>query len=201
MNKSRMSVIAVLALALPVVAGAETHHFMVDSSHSEVGFKARHLVSTVPGRFNDFEGEIWMDPADIAGTLKMSAVVQAASINTDNEKRDGHLQSPDFFNVAEFPEITFQSTSVKKDGDEYVVTGNLTMHGVTKSVTLTAEYGGVATNPFTSTPTIGLDLSGKVNRQDFGISWNKTLDAGGVVVGDEVKLDIHLEATVPPAKS
>lgn len=186
-----------LAVALPSLAFAETHHFMVDNVHSEVGFKVRHLVAKTPGVFDEYEGEVWLDPDDIAGTLKLSATIQAASVNTRNEQRDNHLRSADFFEVETHPEITFESKSVKQKGDLYLVTGAITMKGVTKDIVLEAEFGGVATNPFTGTPVIGLDLEGKLNRKDFNIEWNKALDAGGFVLSDDVELEIHLEATVP----
>ena len=159
--------IVALALALPVAATAEVHHFAVDPVHSQVGFKARHLVATTPGRFDDFTGSIWLDPDNIAGTFKLEATVQSVEF---------------------------------KDGLYYVV-GDLTMRGVTKEVALEAEYNGITTNPFTGTPTIGMEFEGKVNRKDFGMEWNKTLDAGGVVLGDEIKIVVSVEATVPPAKS
>jgi polyisoprenoid-binding protein YceI len=194
----RKLAMAALALALPVAAAAEVHHFAVDTVHSEVGFKARHLVATTPGRFDEFVGHVWLDPDNVKGTLKLEATMQAASVNTNNDKRDEHLRSADFFDVANHPEVKFVSKSVKfKDGLYYVV-GDLTMRGVTKEVELEAQYNGSTTNPFTGTPTIGLDLEGKVNRKDFGMIWNKTLDAGGVVLGDEIRIEVHIEATVPP---
>jgi polyisoprenoid-binding protein YceI len=198
MLEMRKFVIAALALALPAVTVAEVHHFAVDAVHSEVGFKARHLVATTPGRFDQFEGHVWLDPENIKNTLKLEATIQAASVDTNNEKRDGHLQSADFFDVENHPEVKFVSKSVKfKDGLYYVV-GDITIRGVTKEVELEAEYNGITTNPFTGTPTIGMELEGKVNRKDFGMVWNKTLDAGGVVLGDEIKIVVHIEATVPP---
>lgn len=186
-----------LAVALPSLALAETHHFMVDNVHSEVGFKVRHLVAKTPGVFNDFEGQVWLDPNDIAGTLKLAATIQATSVNTRNEQRDNHLRSADFFEVEAHPEIKFESKSVTQKGDNYLVTGAMTMKGVTKDVVLEAEFGGIATNPFTGTPVIGLELTGKLNRKDFNIEWNKALDTGGFVLSDDVQLEIHLEATVP----
>jgi polyisoprenoid-binding protein YceI len=191
-------VAGVALLAQPALVQAETHQIPVDPVHSQVGFSIRHLVSKVPGHFDEFSGTITIDPANVASTLKIEGTVQAASINTRNEKRDGHLRSEDFFAVEKYPEITFVSKSVTKDGDDYEISGDLTMRGVTKRVVLEAEYGGVATNPFTGTPTVGLSLEGEVNRKDFGIEWNKTLDAGGVMLGDEVDIRIEIEATVPP---
>ncbi|MBZ0266530.1 YceI family protein [bacterium] len=189
---------AVIALLIPALASAETHTFRVDPVHSQVGFKVRHLVSKVPGHFDEFQGTVTLDPENVAKTLKIEATVQGASVNTNNEKRDGHLQSPDFFDVANHPTITFVSRSAKKvKGELYQVTGDLTMRGVTKSVTLDMEFYGTTPNPFSGMPTTGMDITGKVNRQDFGINWNKTLDAGGLMLSDDVDLEIHIEATVP----
>ncbi len=199
----RMFVAPIVALVAFVAvrgAAAETHEYAVDPVHSEVGFKVKHLVSKTPGRFEDYDGKVWLDPANVAGTLKIAATIQAASVNTQNEKRDSHLETADFFDVPNHPEITFESTSVKKTGDDtYEVAGNLTMRGVTKPVTLTAEVTGTGTNPWSGQPMVGLDLTGTVNRKDYGINWNKALDAGGFVLGDDVRIEIHLEASVQKA--
>ena len=201
MRRSLFPVIAVLALSLPSLAPAATSEYVVDSVHSEVGFKVRHLVSKTPGRFDDYDGKVWLDPANVAGTLKLAATIKATSVDTRNERRDNHLRSADFFDVENHPEITFESTAVKaKGGDLYDVTGNLTMRGVTKPVTLATELTGTGTNPFSGTPLVGLDLTGTVNRKDYGINWNKTLDSGGVLLGDDVAIEIHIEASVPKAE-
>lgn len=199
MRKLVVPIVALVSLVAVRGAAAETHEYVVDPVHSEVGFKVKHLVSKTPGRFEEYDGKVWLDPANIAGTLKVSATIQAASVNTQNEKRDQHLETTDFFDVANHPEITFESTAVKKAGDKYEVAGNLTMRGVTKPVTLTAEVTGTGTNPWSGQPMVGLDLTGTVNRKDYGINWNKALDAGGFVLGDEVWIEIHLEASVQKA--
>ncbi|HMB69928.1 MAG TPA: YceI family protein [bacterium] len=199
--RSPMVGIAAAVLLLPGLASADTQTFDVDPVHSQVGFKVRHLVARVPGHFGDFNGTISLDPDDVAGTLSVEATVQTASVDTGNDDRDKHLRSEDFFHAEEHPEITFVSKSVEDQGDNvYTVTGDLSMRGVTKSVTLQAEYFGTEKNPFTGTPTAGMDLTGKVNRQDFGIQWNKTLDSGGLILGDTVLIEVHVEATVPPAE-
>jgi polyisoprenoid-binding protein YceI len=119
-------------------------------------------------------------------------------VDTDNDKRDNHLRSEDFFAVEENPEITFVSKSVVKEAEnKFAVTGDLTMRGVTKEVTLMAEVLGTMINPMAGTPMVGMDIGGTVNRQDFGISWNRALDQGGVILGDDVEIDVHLEANVP----
>jgi polyisoprenoid-binding protein YceI len=187
------------ALALFVsVASAEVQVFVVDPAHSEVGFTVRHFVSNVPGRFNEYEGTIAMDPASIESTMKIDAKIKTASVDTGVQKRDDHLRTADFFEAEKYPEITFVSKKVAKKGSGYGVTGDLTIRGVTKEVTLDAEVLGTTTNPFTKTPTAGLELKGKVNRKDYGINWNKTLDEGGVVLGDDVNLIVRVEATVAP---
>lgn len=186
------------ALALSVsVASAEVSVFIVDPAHSEVGFNVRHLVSKVPGRFDEYEGTIAMDPKAIESTMKIDATIKTASINTGVQKRDDHLRSADFFEAEKYPEMTFASKKVAKKGNLYSVTGDLTIHGVTKEVTLDAEVLGSQTNPFTKMPSAGFEITGKINRKDFGINWNKTLDEGGVVLGDDVNLVVRVEANVP----
>jgi polyisoprenoid-binding protein YceI len=176
------------------------HAFSVDPVHSQVGFKIRHLMGKTPGSFGEFSGTVTVDPENVASTLKVHGTVMTASIDTNNEKRDNHLRSADFFDAENHPEITFATKSVAEKNDKLVVVGDLTMHGVTKEVRLRGNFAGVMTNPFTGTPTIGLDLAGEVDRKEFGIVWNKTLDAGGLMLGDEVTIEVHLEATVPPSE-
>ena len=200
MRRGLLPFVALVALSLPSLAPAATNEYAVDPVHSEVGFTVKHLVSKTPGRFEDYDGKVWLDPANVAGTLKFSATIKATSVDTRNDRRDNHLRSADFFDVENHPEITFESTSVKaKGGDMYDVTGNLTMRGVTKPITLSTELTGTATNPFTGTPLVGLDLSGTVNRKDYGINWNKALDNGGFLLGEDVAIEVHLEASVPKA--
>jgi polyisoprenoid-binding protein YceI len=190
-------IVAGLALMAASVASAEVHTFQIDGGHSSVGFSVRHLVSKVQGRFGDFDGKVMMDPASIEKTLKIDGTIQAASIDTGIEKRDGHLKSADFFDAEKFPTITFTSKKVEKKGDKYAVTGDLTMRGVTKEVTLNTEVLGVTEGP---APIAGIELTGKVNRKEFGINWNKALDNGGFVLGDDVDFVVNLEAKVPAAE-
>jgi polyisoprenoid-binding protein YceI len=166
--------------------------FEIDATHSNVGFTIRHLVSKVSGRFTRFTGSFDWDPAKPAAT-KISAEIDATSVNTDNEKRDGHLNSPDFFDTAKHPKITFQSTGVTvKDASHLTMNGNLTMRGVTKPVTLDVEVLG--TMPGARGQVAGFEARGRVNRKDFGVNWNRTLDQGGVVLGDDVDIVIQVEA-------
>jgi polyisoprenoid-binding protein YceI len=197
-RKPTLSLAVAAIAAFAQVATAEVHQFSVDPVHSQVGFKVRHLAGKTPGHFNEFEGSIWLDPEKVESTLKIEGTVKAASVDTNNEKRDGHLRSADFFDVENQPEIRFASKSVRKQGDDLILVADLTIRGVKKEVELAVDLGGVMTNPFTQTPTTGVGLEGKINRKDFGIEWNKTLDAGGLLLGDEVELQIQLEATSMP---
>ncbi len=163
--------------------------YNVDRSHSDVGFKIKHMmISNVKGNFNTFTGVIQYD--EKTKTLKaLNGKIEVSSINTDNEKRDTHLKSADFFDAAKFPEITFVLTKVEEDS----VLGDLTIHGITKNVKLELENNGVATDPW-GNQRIGLSLEGKINRKDFGLTWNKSLETGGLLVGETVNLEIELEA-------
>lgn len=175
--------------------------YKIDAVHSEVGFKVRHLVSRTSGRFTKFEGTIQLDEKNI-GNSSVDVNIDVASINTDNASRDGHLKSPDFFDAAKFPTITFKSTSVKEvSKGQLQVTGDFTMHGITKRITLPiTSLGGIAT-PFKDFRA-GFEGSLKLNRQEFGVKWNKTLDAGGAVLGDDVDISLAIEAVkqAPEAK-
>ena len=175
---------AVFAILSGFLYGAP---FEVDIEHSSVGFKIKHLmISNVKGHFSRFNGTYDLDN----GILKsLNGTIEAASIDTGIEKRDNHLRSADFLEVEKYPQITFKMTSFK-DGDE--VSGDLTIHGVTKSVTLEAEISDAIKDPMGNTRS-GISLEGKIKRSDFGLTWNKALEAGGVVVGDEVRLSIELE--------
>jgi polyisoprenoid-binding protein YceI len=200
MRTSVAALAVLVATSLPARAVAAPQDFAVDPVHSQMGFKVRHLVAKTQGRFTDYQAVVTMDPADVAGTLKLRATLQATSVDTGNEKRDNHLRSADFFEVEKHPEIRFQSTGVTaKDDGTFAVQGDLTIKGVTKATTLRAEVIGSGSNPFTGMPMVGLGVTGKIDRKDFGILWNTALDSGGFVLGDDVELDIHVEASVPKA--
>ncbi len=165
----------------------------IDKGHSSIGFTVRHFVAKAGGQFGDFGGTIQFDPKNIAATV-VNVEVQAGSIDTNSEKRDGHLKSPDFFDVEKFPTITFVSTAVKpKDETTGVVVGDLTMHGVTKSVELNYEILGVGPDAW-GNERAGFELTGKINRKDFGINWNKALDNGGFMLSDDVNVMINVAA-------
>lgn len=177
-----------LALTLLGSASLFAGNYTVDTTHSTVAFKVKHMmISEVSGKFDTFNGTFEYD--EKTKTLKsLSGKIDAASINTANEKRDGHLKSPDLFDVQKYPEITFTLDKVKGN----TAYGKLTLHGVSKNVKLTLENNGAIKDPWGNTR-VGLGLSGEINRKDYGITWNTALEAGGVAVGENVKLDIQLE--------
>jgi polyisoprenoid-binding protein YceI len=189
--KTRLTAFAaVLALASPVLA-ADT--YQLDKSHTTVGFQVRHIFTMLGGKFQDFSGTIRVDRAKPESS-SVEFTIQAASVFTNDQKRDDHLRTPDFFDVATHPTITFQSTSVKPGaGNVYEVTGNLTLRGVTKQVTLPVTFLGEGKDPW-GNEKMGFETSTTLDRKDFGINWNKALDQGGVLVGDEVKVQISVEA-------
>lgn len=168
--------------------------FKIDPTHSEIGFKVKHLViSTVSGKFSSFEGQLESSKDDYTDG-KISFTADVNSIHTGNEQRDGHLKSPDFFDAAKHSKLSFISTSIeKKDDSNYKIKGNLEIKGVTKPIVFDAEYGGTQKN-FQGQDVIGWELTGKLNRQDFGLTWGAVTEAGGVVVSDEVKLHANIEA-------
>ena len=180
-----------LALALPALALAEPVTYKVDADHSGVNFTIRHFVSNVPGLFKDYDGTIVYDKDNPAGS-KVEFTVQAASIDTGNADRDKHLRSADFFDVEKFPTLTFTSAQVKaQDKDTLEVTGDLTIHGVTKRITIPVDFLGTAKTP--NGEKAGFETSFTVNRKDYGIIWNRVMDAGPVL-GEDVKVTISVEA-------
>jgi polyisoprenoid-binding protein YceI len=191
MSKTRFAVLAAsLALAAPVLA-AETYQF--DKAHTTVGFQVRHIYTNVSGKFTDFTGTIQVDRAKPESST-VDFTVQATSIDTSEPRRDQHLRSADFFDVANNPTITFKSTSIKANGkDSWLVTGDFTMHGVTKSVVLPVTLLGEGKDPM-GNEKMGLETGLTINRKDYGLTWNKALETGGVLVGEEVKIQIAIEA-------
>jgi len=180
-----------LILLLPVLSAAEPVIYKVDVDHSGVSFSIRHFVSNVSGRFRDFDGVIKYDKANPAAS-SVEFTVRAASIDTTNNDRDEHLRSKDFFDVQKFPTLTFSSTQVAaKDSSTLNVTGNLTLHGVTRSITLPVSLLGTVKTP--RGEKAGFETAFKIDRKEFGITWNNVLDSGPVL-GDEVKITIEVEA-------
>ena len=186
-----------LVSALAVTARAEIYN--VDTAHSDITFKVRHMgISTVSGRFEKFGGTFDVDPKNIKAT-KGNLTIDASSISTGNAKRDGHLKSPDFFDVAKFPEIKFASKEVKdvnmKDSTATLV-GDLTMHGITKEISLKIKGGGIMVDPWHN-ERAAFSATGKIDRYDFGLKYNSALEKGGVVVSQEVELVLDFQGMRP----
>lgn len=183
--------IAIFPVALLLAGAANAETYSIDAVHSSVDFSIRHMAGRTKGRFGDFSGTIMYDAAKPAAT-KISGTIQTTSINTDHEKRDGHLRTEDFFYVDKHPTITFESTKVEKKSDTLLhVTGNFTLRGVTKVVTLPVEIIGTGYNPMSQKLQVGLGTEIALNRSDYGV--NHWSDKAGVV-GDEVKIEILVEA-------
>jgi len=166
--------------------------WIIDPTHSEVHFKVKHLViSTVTGTFKSFEGSMESENEDFQDAA-IEFTLDVESIDTNQEQRDGHLKSADFFDAAQFPKISFKSTSFKKVGDDYELLGDLTLKNVSKPVKLNVEYGGRATD-FYGNDKAGFEVSGKISRKEFGLTWDGITEAGAIVVGDEIKLQINVQ--------
>jgi polyisoprenoid-binding protein YceI len=174
-------------------ATAAATKWVLDAMHSEVQFKIKHLViSTVTGSFNSFAGTMQSDSDDNFENAQLEFSLDVDSIDTNQEQRDAHLKGEEFFNSAQFPTIKFASTSFVKHGDTYKVTGDLTMKDVTKPVTLEAEYGGSAVD-FYGNHKAGFEVTGKINRKEFGLTWGGITEAGAIVLGDDVKLIANVQ--------
>ena len=164
----------------------------IDPSHSTAEFSVRHMMITnVKGRFGKLSGTVEYDPAH-PELSRLEATIDATSIDTRDEKRDAHLRSPDFFDVEKFPTLTFKSTEVKKTGDGFTALGDLTMHGVTKPVVLEIEGPSDATKDPWGNTRIGASATAKLNRKEWGLNWNAALEAGGVLVGETVKISLEI---------
>jgi polyisoprenoid-binding protein YceI len=167
--------------------------YTIDASHTRIGFSARHaMVTKVRGNFEDFEGSAHVD-TDVPSNSSVKVVIQAASVTTGNEQRDGHLKTPDFFDIANHPEITFVSTNVERDGDEWEITGDLTINGITKSVTIPFEETGSAKDPFGNTR-VGFEGGTTIDRTEWNLLFNAALETGGVLVSEKVKLEFDISA-------
>ncbi|HKI52043.1 MAG TPA: YceI family protein [Geothermobacteraceae bacterium] len=167
--------------------------YQIDPVHSQIHFAVAHLVVfKVKGEFTDYQGEVNVDPS---GQTLQSAVatIKVASIDTREKKRDDHLRSADFFDAADYPDMTFATTSVEGSGDKITVHGNLTIRGNTREVVLTGRYLGAAKDPW-GNQRAGFEAKGTINRHDFGLNWSKTLETGGLVVGDDVEIGLDIEA-------
>jgi polyisoprenoid-binding protein YceI len=182
-----------LAIATSAAAAPET--FVFDKAHTKVGFQIRHWLTKVDGRFRDFDGKILIDRGNPANS-KVDVTIQAASIDTSNERRDADLKSANFFDVEKFPTITFRSSKVEPKGkDLYEVTGDMTMHGVTKTVKVPVRHSGFLN--LGRVEKAGFEVAFPIDRKDFGITWNRTADQGGVMLGDDVDITLLIEANKP----
>jgi polyisoprenoid-binding protein YceI len=185
-------------VGLPVGAGAETARWDIDPDHSLIEFRVAHMVvSKTAGRFTNYRGFVEMD-ADTKTLKTIEATIDAASVDTNHDKRDAHLRHADFLDTVQFPTMTYKLKSATKQGDAFTAVGDLTLHGVTKEVTLVGALNGVAKDPWGNTRA-GFSANGALNRKDFGMVWSKTLDNGGLVVGNDVQ--IHLEIECIKAKT
>jgi len=170
-----------------------TGTWTIDPTHSLVEFSGKHMMfTTVKGRFRDLAGTITLDEADQARS-GVEVEIQAASIDSGVEQRDGHLRSADFLDVEQYPTITFISTSLQGSRDEFTLTGDLTLHGVTRQVSLDVTLNGVGTNPYGKT-VAGFSAETKISRKEWGLNWNVGLEAGGVLVSDQLKVSVEIQA-------
>ena len=186
-------VLAGAASFLVAAAAQGADRYQIDPAHTQIGFSVRHLViNNVKGKFNEFSGTILYDGQDITQS-SVSVTLKAASIDTGVEQRDADLRSANFFDGARFPEVTFKSTRIEKRGEGYVALGTLTMHGVAKEVALPFSITGTIKDPW-GKQRMGVEASLTINRQDWGIAYSQTLDSGGLIVGNDVKIELNVEA-------
>lgn len=200
MRAKNLLILIVALLATAPAVCADTTAYKLDPAHSTVGFAVKHLtVSTVRGQFGEFTGEFNVDEKDLTKS-SFEVRIKTASVNTQNERRDNDLRSTNFFDAANNPEIVFKSKRIEKKGDGYVAIGDLTIRGVTKEVALPFTLAGPINGPG-GLPRYGVEATTTINRQDYGVSWNRSLDGGGLVVSDEVRIEINGELfKAPPPK-
>lgn len=182
-----------IALSLVNASSAIAAEYEVDASHSNVKFTVKHLMSKVSGQFKEFQGKFIFDEKTPEKTTA-NFIIKAASIDTNHAKRDEHLKNEDFFDVKKYSDIKFESKKVSKAGkNKFKLVGDLTMHGVTKPVTFTVDYLGKGKDPW-GNQKVAFEAKSVVNRKDFGMVWNKTLDTGGLLVGEEIQIELQIEA-------
>jgi polyisoprenoid-binding protein YceI len=188
------SIVSLVLFLVPVIARAQAT-YTIDPAHSAAEFSIKHLmVSNVKGQFNNLKGTITYDANNLAAS-KVEATVDATTINTRELKRDAHLKSPDFFEVEKYPTFTFTSKQFYRDGAKLKVKGDLNMHGITKEVVLDVDGPTAEIKDPMGNMRFGAEITTTVNRKDWGLNWNRAIEAGGVVVGDEVKITLDIEAT------
>ncbi|UCD93720.1 MAG: polyisoprenoid-binding protein [Candidatus Zixiibacteriota bacterium] len=191
--KFKISLLVIAAALLITGSSYGADKYTLDAAHSYLGFSVRHLViANVKGHFSDFSMDLTFDENDMTKS-SVQVAIKVAGIDTDNQKRDDHLRSADFFDVEKYPEMTFTSTKIEKTEDGYVMHGNLTMHGTTKEIAVSIDFLGKTVGPG-GKERIGFEGYAKVDRRDFGMTWSKTIETGGLVVGHEVKIELQIEA-------
>ncbi|MBL8959292.1 MAG: YceI family protein [Gemmatimonadetes bacterium] len=183
---------AALAAQAPATLSAQASTWTIDAAHSELTFRIRHYVTKVRGTFGKWSGSIAADPKNLAAGA-VSVSIDAKSIDTNNENRDNHLRSNDFFATDSFPTLDFKSSSVAVRGEEITIQGTLTIRGKSKPVTLSGSFGGI-TKDAQGKDRIGFEASTKINRMDYGVSWNRAVEGGGIMLGDDVEINITIEA-------
>ncbi|MER2028370.1 MAG: YceI family protein [Solibacillus sp.] len=167
--------------------------WQIDQAHSTIGFEVKHMmVSKVKGQFTNYSADVEVDNLEDLTSAQIEITIDTTSINTSNEDRDNHLKSAEFFDIEQFPDIKFKSTSITKDGDDYKVSGDLTIKDVTKPAVFDVEYGGKGTNPW-GVEVYGFEAATKIDREEFGLTWNAALETGGVLVGKDIKIKVELE--------
>lgn len=194
MTSIRKTIILALSgiMLLSTVAFSQATEWQADTSHSVLTFKVRHLFSKTEGKFEDWSASMQFDPEKLEeGSVEV--VIQTSTVNTDNADRDAHLKSPDFFNVEEFPTMSFVSSKIEKADDGYLMHGTLTMLGVSKEISIPIEFLGSGPDPWGGTRA-GFSGSVTINRKDFGMEWNKAMDKGGYILGENIDIDIEIEA-------
>ncbi len=197
--KKFLSLAAALALTAPSIASATD--WTLDHSHSSIKWEVEHMViSETVGQFNEFDVKILNFDGDDASKSKVMVTINTASIDSDDEKRDEHLRAPDFFDTAKYPEATFESTSIKKTAEgKYDVTGPFTLHGVTKTITIPVEFRGTVKDPWGNTKA-GFKAELNIDRTDYGLTWSKTMETGGLMVGNDVDLTFNIEVKAVEGK-
>ena len=192
----KVSLSAALSIALLASTAFAGETYTLDKNHSSLGFKVRHMgVSSVRGEFEDFTMEVSFDEADMTKS-SVAFTADPASVNTRNENRDDHLRTSDFLDIENHPEISFESSSIRKEGEYFIVTGNLSIRGVTEEVDLKVAVAGPIDDPW-GNHRLGIEGSVTIDRQDFGVSYNNLLEAGGLVVANEVTIEFAVEAVRP----
>ena len=187
-----LAIISILLIAGAGISLAEMARYDIDPDHSTIEFRVAHMViSKTTGRFTDYTGFIEMDPEELK-VKAIEAVIKTASVNTYQEKRDKHLREADFFNAEKYPIMTYKMKSYRKEGDDYVAVGDLTLLGITKEITLVGSFNGLTKDPYGNIRA-GFTAEGRLNRKEFGMNWNKVLDNGGLVVGDDIVIKLEIE--------